>query len=185
MNAVTEKMMHLFLKNVLLVCLVVLSLYFLGTEALQSNDSAVEYLSSPWNYLDVLPPLLIFSTMILDTLMPDAQETDGFIVFKNVTHAIIALMLWIKMFYFLRIFRKTGYFVSMLVSVVSDARYFFYLYFLINMAFYSSLYILSGGEYTLFTVFLLGVGDWSTDGWSDYKSPFSMGIFFTLAIVVV
>jgi hypothetical protein len=53
----------------------------------------------------------------------------------------------------------------MLVSVVLNARYFFLLYLLIQIAFYFSFTILTAGGYSLFDVFLMSNGQYNLDGW--------------------
>ena len=177
--------MNKTLLSIVTLVLVFFSLYFLWQEFKQSNESLIQYLQSPWNYLDFVPPTLILITTSIDYAIPDSDESQIMMTVKNTSYAIIALMLCMKMFYFLRIYRKTGYFVSMLVSVVSDARYFFLLYILIHLAYFSSFKILTNGQYTLFTVFLLGAGDYNYDGWDQLTSPTTMVIFFVLSVFLI
>lgn len=125
--------------------LLIMSLYFLSLETLQSEGSLREYLSSPWNYLDFVPTSLIISTILADLLIPIESEEEWFQTYRNSAYAVITLLLCLKLFYFLRIFRKTGYFISMLVRIVVDARYFFLLYMLMELTFYFSFLILTGG----------------------------------------
>ena len=106
----------------------------------------MEHFKSFWNVFDVIPPLLIIITAVLgEFLYTRGSEPDLYINFRNTSWAVIALMLCLKLFYFLRIFRNTGYFISMLVFVVMDARWFFMLYFLIHVAFFFSFAILTEG----------------------------------------
>ena len=51
--------------------------------------------------------------------------------------------MWLKIFYFLRIFRRTGFFVNMLIKVFFGIAIFLLLYILILCAFASSFYIMS------------------------------------------
>ena len=51
--------------------------------------------------------------------------------------------MWIKLFYFLRIFRKTGFFVNMLMEVTKYVRTFLLLYFLILASFGCSFFIMT------------------------------------------
>lgn len=98
---------------------------------------------------------------------------------------MIAFLLSIKTLYFMRIYRNTGYFISMLMNVVTDARYFFLLYFLINVAFWFSFMILTNNEYSLFGVFLMSQGEYNLDGWDTLKSPTTMMLFYALALLTI
>jgi len=98
--------------------------------------------------------------------------------------------MWIKIFYFLRIFRNTGYFVNMLLRVVSSSRVFFLLYVLILCAFGCTFFIMSpaGPDYTITSyfsyTFMLSIGDYDTD-FSAYPVPVMMRIAFLGAIFTV
>jgi len=172
-------------RDILLASLLVLSVYFLWLETFQASGSFKEYLKSPWNYLDFVPPSLVITIVTMDVVIPETTQEVWFYSFRNAAHAVIALMLCLKLFYFLRIFRKTGYFISMLVSVVTDARYFFLLYFLIHVTFFFSFAILTQGEYSLFDVFLMSNGEYNLDGWDSLRSPATMTVFFVLAIFTI
>lgn len=84
------------------------------------------------------------------------------------------MMLCLKLFYFLRIFRKTGPYISMLMRVFVNIRYFLLLLILIEAAFYFSFAILTDGEYTFFDVFLMSNGQYNLDGWDELLSPLTM-----------
>ena len=51
--------------------------------------------------------------------------------------------MWIKIFYFLRIFRSTGFFVNMLLEITYYMRTFLLLYFLILASFGCSFFIMT------------------------------------------
>lgn len=53
------------------------------------------------------------------------------------------LLLWIKMFYWLRLFDKTRYFIKLIVSTLRDVQKFFYIIGVIMMAFISIFYVIS------------------------------------------
>lgn len=92
--------------------------------------------------------------------------------------------MWLKVFYFLRIFRQTGFFVNMLHMVILECRFFFLLYVLIHFAFGSAFYILSGGENFFVYVYLLGMGEFDTE-FDAYDTPNVALVFFLLMTVIV
>ena len=51
--------------------------------------------------------------------------------------------MWIKIFYFLRIFRSTGFFVNMFMEITLYMRTFLLLYFIILAAFGCSFFIMT------------------------------------------
>lgn len=53
------------------------------------------------------------------------------------------LLLWIKMFYWLRLFDKTRYFIKLIVATLVDVQKFFYIILVIMMAFISIFYVIS------------------------------------------
>ena len=96
--------------------------------------------------------------------------------------------MWIKIFYFLRIFRQTGFFVNMLLRVISSSTTFFILYVLILFSFGSSFYIMSpsanGLLYHLNYAYLLGLGEFDMD-WDNYRTPETMHVFFIIATLLI
>ena len=96
----TNLKMNKTLLSIVTLVLVFFSLYFLWQEFKQSNESLIQYLQSPWNYLDFVPPTLILITTSIDYAIPDSDESQIMMTVKNTSYAIIALMLCMKMFYF-------------------------------------------------------------------------------------
>ena len=52
-------------------------------------------------------------------------------------------LLWLKMFYWLRIFTKTRYFIKLIVATLSDLKRFFYIIGVIMAAFITIFYVIS------------------------------------------
>ena len=97
--------------------------------------------------------------------------------------------MWLKIFYFLRIFRQTGFFVNMLLKVISSIRTFGLLYVLILGAFGCSFFIMApvdgnGIFFYLNYAYLLGLGEFDME-WDIYRVPVTMQIFFLGATVLV
>lgn len=60
------------------------------------------------------------------------------------TLATISLMImWIKVFYFLRLFSTTAYLMRMIIEVTIDARYFLFMFVFAITAFSNSFFILA------------------------------------------
>jgi hypothetical protein len=56
------------------------------------------------------------------------------------------MLLWIKMFYWLRLFDKTRYFIKLIVATLKDIQKFFYIIGVIMMAFISIFYVISSNQ---------------------------------------
>ena len=64
-----------------------------------------KYYSDFWNYPDLIPPILIIAIIIVDTLSTNEAEHPGIAKFRITMQAVASFFMWIKVFYFLRIFR--------------------------------------------------------------------------------
>jgi hypothetical protein len=53
----------------------------------------------------------------------------------------VVFLLWIKMFYWLRLFGSTAYFIKLIFQTIFDLRYFFILIAIIMSAFISMFYV--------------------------------------------
>ena len=100
-----------------------------------------DYYSDFWNYADLVPPVLIITIILVDTFTTDKKHPGAF-KFRITMQAIANFFMWLKVFYFLRIFRSTGYFVNMLVEVTMYIRTYLFLYSLILGAFSCSFFIM-------------------------------------------
>jgi hypothetical protein len=58
-------------------------------------------------------------------------------------HSIASLLMWFKFFYFLRIFRHTGYFIRMLRDIIYDIRIFIVILGIVFLGFGEAFYRLS------------------------------------------
>lgn len=82
---------------------ILFSLYFLGIEIYQVTSAGVNYFYSFWNYLDIVPPVLmiIFLYLFNTNFFIIPQETANI---EASIQATISLMMWLKVLYFMRIF---------------------------------------------------------------------------------
>jgi hypothetical protein len=94
-------------KFIVIICLYILSIFFLGNEILQVSKQLGEYFTSIWNFFDVLTPLLILTVISLhmaEIYVKDFTKPD----FNYSLHSLASYLMWLKLYYFLRIFKHTG-----------------------------------------------------------------------------
>ena len=96
------------------------------------------------------------------------------------------MFMWLKIFFFLRIFRATGFFVNMLISILQGSATFFILFALIIIAFGCCFSILnyedSGPLTGFYYVYLLSLGEFDND-YSDYPISLLLQLIFLLATI--
>jgi hypothetical protein len=98
--------------------------------------------------------------------------------------ATAAFALWMKVFYFLRLFRPTAYFVNMFTKIVSVSAAFFFIYMLFLLAFGTAYLICSSGEFGITYSYMLGLGEFETE-FDNYLVDNFMMITFVIATIVV
>ena len=95
------------------------------------------YFASFWNYLDILPPILMIVLITCDNLElfndHKNSELEAILLGSN------SLLIWLKFLYFLRIFEKTGYLISIIIEVIKEMKYFLFILMLTVFAFGDSL----------------------------------------------
>ena len=130
--------------------LLIYSAYFLWAEVEQAKsekkankNSMKKYFTEIWNYTDFIPPVLIIFIVLGDIFVDTSANDGGIISFKYSMQALASFGMWLKIFYFLRIFRQTGFFVNMFLRVVKISGTFFLLYMLTLLAFACSFYIMT------------------------------------------
>ena len=107
--------------------------YFLINEIRQIYIEGLPYLTSFWNYIDLIPPFGIYIVLILGVL--DFWNIHLDIAVESSILSIITFFMWFKFLYFLRIFNSTGYLIRMIFEVVKDMRSFFLILFITIAAF--------------------------------------------------
>ena len=104
---------------ILCIILFVFIGYFLLIEVKQIFCNKLEYLKSPWNYIDVCTPCLLIAVLVIHL-----KKKDTTLPFNATLRSITTLLMWIKLIYFLRLFHKTSYFIRILKDVFYDMRVF-------------------------------------------------------------
>jgi len=111
-------------------------------------------------------------------------------------HAFASFAMWIKLLYFMRIFKSTGYLVKILTECLKDMKIFLFIYLTVVLAFNEGFMRLSevsgdgafnGQNYAegyAFT-FALSIGDTRTDNYDFSISPTVVWITFCLVLLVM
>ena len=115
----------------------------------------------------MIPLSLITFSMLFEYIF-------SFPTFERSVNAVSTFFLWIKFLYFMRIFRPTSKFISIITAVVADMKVFMVVFMVSLVSFSQSMYILSNNNQeddkfissmagsALFT-YLISLGDWDTD----------------------
>lgn len=102
----------------------------------------------------------------------------------NAISAILVICLYLKFFYFLRIFDRTAYFIRIIVQISMDVRYFLFIFLIALVGFGNGFLILSRGNSiegtefvgsfmeSLFYTYKMTLGDFDTN-WGSVNIVFS------------
>jgi len=63
------------------------------------------------------------------------KEDEGYTNFRYTLQAIVCFFMWMKMFYFLRMWQKASYFIHTLIEVIKESKVFLGIYFLLLSCF--------------------------------------------------
>jgi len=117
------------------------SAYFILNEIKQLFDNPLEYLSSVWNYVDIIPPVGIFTLVALFFL-----DIKGIEEIERQIQAVTTFFMWLKLLYFMRIFKNTGYLIRMIITVIYDMRHFLLVLLVALIAFGDTFLVISLGN---------------------------------------
>eukprot|EP00347_Sterkiella_histriomuscorum_P004764 403359199 len=175
----------------LLAINVLFATYFLHNEVRQLGSAGIEYFGSFWNYIDIIPPIGIYGIAITSLLQD--QHVHISVDLQRTIQAIATFFMWFKFLYFLRIYRSTGYLISMIFEVIKDMKYFFLVLFLTIVAFSDSFLSISYGntEEKRFThsfvdsiiyTYRMILGDFDTTEFGEVATPLVMILFLLCTI---
>ena len=167
-------------------------------EFIQFRADPVGYFAGFWNMLDFLS-LTSCGYYMYCSLAGELDDTTGFFNL-NILGSIAVVMLWMKLFYWLRLFKPFSMFIRILSEIVKDIRVFSAMLFLCIAAFANVLMVLQdnrpdgspiyddnvgfGPADALIHAYLTGLGDFSKDGYSG-GDEVAVWIFFLLATLIV
>lgn len=148
----------------------------------------MSYLFEVWNYLDIIPPIMILIFMNMDEA--DYFKDPENLTTKAVMQGTMSLFIWLKFLYFLRIFESTGYLIRIIVQVCIDMRHFLLLLLLTFIAFGEAIQSISDTTDEKFTGYLGGIGyvyrmvlgDFGVEDF-EIRAPVFMWILFLMCTV--
>ena len=86
-----------------------------------------------WNLTHLLPTSTIIAIVIVKmTSRWYSYEPYAFI---HTVHSFTSLLLWVRIFYFLRIFESTSYLIRMIIGSFNDMKVFLLILFIVEMSF--------------------------------------------------
>lgn len=171
-------------------------------EFYQLRENPSDYFSDFWNIFDFSSLLINAAFIIMINLI---QLSDvAFVKAETIRFigSFACWFLWIKIFYWLRLYRNTAQFIKLIVDTIIDIRYFSFMVALIMMAFANFYWILNlnnksnkeqiiserTGILTLDTfiqIYLQTLGEFSTDGFSEGRNKFMCWQWFIFATAII
>lgn len=118
-----------------------LQAYFWIIEIRQLINQKLSYFREVWNFLDILSLLAntVISAIMMATTATDLRQRR----IVNVIGAGTVILMYLKVFYFLRIFEATAPYIKMIVKMTVDIQVFIYVYFFAIVGFGNGFYLLS------------------------------------------
>lgn len=113
---------------------------------------------------------------------------------EGVLQAVLSLIIWLKLLYFLRIYKSFGYYIRLIMDVVADMKYFLALLMLTFVAFGDSFRQISssnaeGDDFiggTIFTaityIYRMVLGDFDTNAFGSVAVGYVWVLFFLCTI---
>jgi Ion transport protein len=115
--------------------------YFIFVEIQQFIGDPLEYIKSFWNYTDLLVNGLCLSVVVLDIM-----DFDSKMILRPIASSTL-IIVWVKLFYYLRAYDSTSQLIRMIIETVKDIRYFLFVLFIGIVGFAGGFYILQYGLY--------------------------------------
>lgn len=92
-----------------------------------------------WNLIDIFSTIFVLATIIGDFAGTVSVED------MMAISSMAVFLLWLKLFYFMRIFSATAAFIRMITEIISDMAIFSFIYAMANLAFANAFFLLEGG----------------------------------------
>lgn len=115
--------------------------YFLRNEIIQMYSDGLDYLTSIWNYIDVITPTSILTLLLINTFNVEIGQE-----YERILQAIGVFFMWFKFLYFFRIFKQFGYLIRLIILVIFDMKHFLVVLFFTLVAFGDTFLTISNGN---------------------------------------
>ena len=168
------------------ILVLIMAVYMAYIEVEQLKFHKWDYFSSFWNLVDLVSLVLNVVTMICDLVQLPSQDV-------ATLAAIAVLFMWLKTFYFLRIFSSTASLVRMIIEITSDMKYFLVVLMMAVLAFTNAFYILtvnlaeldSKVPYSFVFSYRMGLGDFNTDDFGSSKDELLLWILWFANTLII
>lgn len=130
-------------RSVLALVSVIYCSYQFIFEIKQAVNQGINYFRAAnmtWNLVDWTSTIAVFAFCIIDLFNFDY-------LLGRVIGSIAVILVWVKLFYFLRTFQKTAAFIRMIIEIILSLKVFLLIFFLSVIAFANALYVLEGGSF--------------------------------------
>jgi len=137
------------------IALIILILYFLSLEVAQLIRGNVrKQIANPWNLVNTLVMVLMLITEIAliegrndnhfgpDSTLEQQEDARELIKRARIFYSYCAVLVWFRVLYFFRIFRSTGYYIRMIMEVLSDMWNFMLIFIVVICAFANAFLLL-------------------------------------------
>lgn len=165
--------------------------FFLSWEVIQMKQLGWAYFTQSkfWNFVDILPSVLAIIVVVFRTFLPFGS----FAVMSSV-HSLASLLLWIKVLYFMRIFKATGFYIQIIMGSFLGMKEFLLILLVVQLGFGEAFLRLSessqgagnflGGFGQAFIyAFRMGLGDNDTDPYAEVSQPiFAWTLFLACSV---
>jgi len=165
-------------------------LYFIGYELRQLFTQGVSYIFDPWNVLDSTSIVTNFICTLYSILNQDISQ------WIRIIAACTIIILYLKFFYFLRIFDNSSSLIRIIVQMAIDVRYFIFIFILAIIGFGNGIFIIYQAQTqadqvaygnlveAVLSIYNMALGDFS----SDYAGLFGavvLQILFLLSTMLI
>jgi len=186
----------------------ILWIKFFIVEFKQIIDDPNEYIKDYWNWIDMISQILNLTFLIMffmdvsswnENLHGDSMRSVG---------AVACFLLWIKVFYWMRLFAPTAHFITLIFQTIADVKIFTLMLVIILFAFANFFYIIDqnavlaisrgeieapyvdtffGNTYmdSVLSMYLLGMGEFGLDAYKEGPNSKMALTFFILGTFLV
>lgn len=140
--------------------------------------------------LDVMSSFFVLAFSAIELLELKVEK------YHTITAALAVFFLWLKLFYFLRLFKPTSSFIRMIIEMLSDIKIFLLIFFTGILAFSNTYFILDTGSHqpnasfihSFLYVYLMNLGEFDFEYYDQTEfGPYYWAIFLmsTMFIMII
>ena len=177
--------------------LISFSLYFLHNEYWQLKycSSTWIYFTSIWNYIDLIPIVMVFAAIFI-SFLSSLNKQQEYLQCERYVNAVASFFIWFKLLYFFRIFRVYGHLIKTIIQVLIDMKVFVVILLMSLLAFSGTFFILAQNNegddiyaksyiQSLMQTFQLMLGDFDTDKFGKVGFPIVYFVFTIAAVFLI